>query len=1038
LWARKKGIAVVGTGDFTHPAWRAELQEKLIPAEPGLFRLQPDQERVIASQLPHACQGATRFMLSVEISTIYKKGERTRKIHHLIYVPDFAAADRLIGSLDKIGNLKSDGRPILGLDSRHLLEIVLESGADSYLVPAHIWTPWFAALGSKSGFDAIDDCYADLAPHIFAVETGVSSDPPMNWRVSSLDRFRLVSNSDAHSPEKLGREACVFTTDLDYFSIRQALETGQGYEGTVEFFPEEGKYHLDGHRACGIRLSPQETRAHDGRCPVCGKLVTVGVMHRVETLADRLEETPPVTAGSMKSLVPLSEVLAELAQVGAKSKRVARQYESLLGQLGPELILLNDTPLDDIRNASSSLLAEGIARLREQQVIREAGYDGEYGTIRLFHEDELRQPTLGASWFAKQSPTPLMTASMTRSSEPIQQVSDGQCHDAPQNLSPPASSTSPYQTSSITPSLANQPPTPGMVDLLFALDQDQRQAVTADSGALLIVAGPGSGKTRTLTHRIAYLVSNQGVTPTQCLAITFTRRAANEMRERLHSLLPDVWQQIPIFTFHALGLSILQEHCNAASLQRGFRVATEAERLRLLQNALNTSERQAQRLLSIISHAKRTRTCLEDAKYDQAFKTYKQALEMRNLVDYDDLVNLTADLLTCEPNLRASYQHRYPWVFIDEYQDIDEQQLRLLKQLVSPHGNVCAIGDPDQAIYSFRGADVRFFGQFQDDFPSPKVIRLTRNYRSDRNIVALSSQVLASDNTQHRSDLLLKDGTNLVTLHEAPTDRAEAEFVVQTIEQLIGGHSFFSIDSGRSAQHQGDDISFADIAILYRTEALAPVLIEALRRSGMPFQHRSHHPLTASPHLPALIDTLRQMQPSGSLTERLAAATTLLQHAAAEVSSQEIREAFDLLKPLADTCDDNLERFLAELALHTQMDTWDPRADRLSLLTLHAAKGLEFPVVFIVGCEAGILPLTWGNATNAELDEERRLFYVGVTRAKARLYLCHTQTRLWRGQVRQMALSPYLTDVEGRLLKRQHTQLSSRLTRPQDTQLDLF
>jgi len=401
LWARKKGIGIVATGDFTHPAWRTELKEKLVPAEPGLFRLRPDLERFVETRLPPACRSAStavRFMLSVEISTIYKKFERTRKIHHLIYAPDFESTDRVVDRLSRIGNLHSDGRPILGLDSRHLLEIALESGPGSYLVPAHIRTPWFAALGSKSGFDAIDDCYGDLARHIFAVETGLSSDPPMNWRVSSLDRFRLVSNSDAHSPEKLGREVSVFNTELDYFALRRALETGEGYGGTLEFFPEEGKYHLDGHRNCRVRLSPGETRAHDGLCPVCGKPLTVGVMHRVEDLADRPEETvPPETAGPMQSLVPLPEILSEIHRVGAKSKRVAQHYENLLGQIGPELPLLNALPLEDIAPASSSLVAEAVARLRRQEVIRNAGYDGVYGTIRLFEDAELHQATRGTS-----------------------------------------------------------------------------------------------------------------------------------------------------------------------------------------------------------------------------------------------------------------------------------------------------------------------------------------------------------------------------------------------------------------------------------------------------------------------------------------------------------------------------------------------------------------------------------------------------------------------------------------------------------------
>ena len=222
----KKGINVIGTGDFTHPAWFQEIKDKLIPAEPGLFKLRPELEKNFLDQLPPSCQGITRFILSVEISTIYKKGDKVRKVHHLLYAPTIEKADRIRQKLGKIGNIRSDGRPILGLDSRHLLEITLEAGEDCFLIPAHIWTPWFSVLGSKSGFDRISDCYGDLAHHIFAAETGLSSDPAMNWRVSDLDKYRLVSNSDAHSPQKLGREACVFNTDIDYYAIKKALETG--------------------------------------------------------------------------------------------------------------------------------------------------------------------------------------------------------------------------------------------------------------------------------------------------------------------------------------------------------------------------------------------------------------------------------------------------------------------------------------------------------------------------------------------------------------------------------------------------------------------------------------------------------------------------------------------------------------------------------------------------------------------------------------------------------------------------------------------
>jgi len=391
LWGRKKGVTVVGTGDFTHPAWMAEIREKLVPAEPGLYRLRPDLEAARDAASPAACGGPVRFMLEVEISTIYKKGDRVRKVHHLIFVPDLDAAGRLTASLSRIGNLASDGRPILGLDSRDLLEIVLQTSPDAYLIPAHVWTPWFAALGSKSGFDSIEECYGDLAGHVFAVETGLSSDPPMNRRISALDRFRLVSNSDAHSPAKIGREATTYDIALDYFAMRRALETGEGFAGTIEFFPEEGKYHMDGHRKCGVRLTPAETKARRGLCPVCGKAVTVGVLHRIDDLADRPADAAIPQSQEFRSFVPLAEILSEVSGVGAGSKTVARRYENLLERVGPELAILESLPIEEIGRVDSPALAEAISRQRAGRVIREAGYDGEYGRVRVFAAGELAQ-----------------------------------------------------------------------------------------------------------------------------------------------------------------------------------------------------------------------------------------------------------------------------------------------------------------------------------------------------------------------------------------------------------------------------------------------------------------------------------------------------------------------------------------------------------------------------------------------------------------------------------------------------------------------
>ena len=338
-----------------------------------------------AAELP----AEIRFLLSTEISTIYKRDGATRKVHHLLYAPTFEAASAITTALAKVGNLASDGRPILGLDSRHLLEITLNAGPGCFLIPAHIWTPWFAVLGSKSGFDAVPDCYLDLAEHVFAVETGLSSDPPMNWIFSGLDHYRLVSNSDAHSPPMLGREATTFSTAVDYFAMLRALRTGQGLAGTLNFFPEGGRYHADGHRKCGVRLLPAESVRHAGICPKCEKPLTIGVMNRVAELADRPEGYRPPGAAASANLVSLPEIIGEIRGTGRQSKKVTMEVDRLVATLGPELHILREADTADIGRTAGSMLAEAIARLRRGEVIKEAGYDGEYGVIRLFRPEEL-------------------------------------------------------------------------------------------------------------------------------------------------------------------------------------------------------------------------------------------------------------------------------------------------------------------------------------------------------------------------------------------------------------------------------------------------------------------------------------------------------------------------------------------------------------------------------------------------------------------------------------------------------------------------
>jgi len=389
-WAQLKGIQIVGTGDFTHPGWFDELKEKLEPAEEGLFKLKPQYANTLINELPKACQAPVRFMLTVEISNIYKRLDKVRKVHNVVFAPNFEAAQKIREKLGTIGNIKSDGRPILGLDSRDLLEIVLESDPLSYLIPAHIWTPWFSAMGSKSGFDKMTDCFGDLSKHIFAVETGLSSDPPMNWRLSQLDEYVLVSNGDAHSPAKLAREATIYDTEFSYPAIYKALSDREdkGLIGTVEFYPEEGKYHYDGCRNCGVRMHPKETMETEGLCPSCGKKVTVGVMARVEELADHKEGRKSPNWRPYYNLIPLPEIIGDARGIGPNTKGVGQVYFEMLAKLGNEIYILQNAPLDEIKKTVGSTITEGIRRARTGEVNIAAGYDGEYGKIKIFSPEE--------------------------------------------------------------------------------------------------------------------------------------------------------------------------------------------------------------------------------------------------------------------------------------------------------------------------------------------------------------------------------------------------------------------------------------------------------------------------------------------------------------------------------------------------------------------------------------------------------------------------------------------------------------------------
>ena len=985
-WAQRKGIAVVATGDFTHPRWFAELRDKLVPAGDGLYALREELARAVDADVPAACRAPVRFMLSVEVSSIYSRGDRVRKVHNLIYAPDFESAARVSSRLARIGNIESDGRPILGVDSRDLLEITLASSPDAFLIPAHIWTPWFSALGSQSGFDSISECFADLADHIFAVETGLSSDPAMNWRLSALDRYALVSSSDAHSPEKLGREANLFNCDLTYFAMRDALrERGAGFLGTLEFFPEEGKYHADGHRKCDVVMTPDEAAACGKICPRCGKPLTGGVLGRVAALADRPAGFRPEGAKPFASLVPLAEVLGEVLGVGAGSKRVASASQQLVSRVGPELTVLREAPLEDVGCQGPPLLAEALRRMRAGEVRRQPGFDGEYGVVRMFDEEE-RLRLLAQTAFSFGG-TAVAHAEKPKT-EPARR---------------PA---------------GEEPPT----DSVDGPNLEQEAAIAHGEGSLLIVAGPGTGKTRTLVERIARLVRERAAAPAEITAITFTRKAAGELRERLARLLGASAAGVLLQTFHALGLDLLRAHAAAAGLPPDFAILDEAGRQTLLAQVhaeAGVAAPSPARAASAISSAKAALIAPEAAAPELApiYAAYEKALADAGAVDFDDLVARAVRLLETDQVALAFARRRCRHLLVDEYQDINAAQYRLVRLLApaGPSTNLCAVGDPDQAIYGFRGSDPAYFARFASDYPGTCTFTLARNYRSLAPVVRLATAVI--ERTPGRASRPLQPlaarGSKVIRQVLAD-ERAEADFIAAEIEAQVAGTSFLSMDAGRAGE--GHALAFHQIAVLVRLSAQADAIEEALDRSGIPCHRRGDDAFASRPHVADVLAKLRRhvdRQPTGVNSTPVAdLLATLVPDANCD---PRCLRALELLQAFAVPFGADAAAFLSEMALARETDL-QYLPQKVALLTLHASKGLEFPLVFIAGCEDGIVPLRLPWLPPADLEEERRLLYVGMTRAQQRLILTAAHRRNLAGRTVENCPCPFLDDLPADLL----------------------
>ena len=797
-WSALKGVDVVGTGDYTHPEWFAELSEQLEPAEEGLYQLEPGRRTAVEQELPERCRRAVSFMLSVEISTIYKKGDKTRKIHHVVILPTLESVARLNRRLGAIGNLQSDGRPILGLDSRDLLEICLEADENVLFIPAHIWTPHFAALGASSGFDSLEECYEDLLPHIFAVETGLSSDPPMNWRLSALDRYAVVSNSDAHSPQKLAREATCFDTECSYPGIYSALKDRDParFLGTLEFYPEEGKYHYDGHRKCEVCYKPAQTLAAEGICPVCGRKLTVGVLHRVEKLADRPEGFRPDVAPPYEYLIPLDEVIGAAVGVGPKSKKVRAVYDRLLAEVGTELEVLRRAGLEAIESCAGPLVAEGVRRMRCGEVDIYPGHDGEYGVISVFSEEE-RTRLKGQGALFDLGPAAAKTAEEVH---------------VPAVPSPRPDST------------------PQAEQEADASDAAQRQIEEAEGGPLVVVAGPGSGKTRVLTRRIARLVAS-GVDPGQIMAITFTRRAAGQMRQRLSALLGGGLGAMQVGTFHRLALSLLRELGCEPKL-----VLDEVEARRLLEGALadaglSGSVTAASQAISLAKAAAQGPDEVAE-EWRPHYDVYQKALHASGACDYDDILLDLLRLLEGDAAVREQVRARFPYLLIDEFQDLNAAQYRLVLQLAGEGAGLMAIGDPDQAIYSFRGASPDHFVHLRDRFSDTRLFHLGANYRSQGHIVEAAAAVVGHNPEREAIELAaVRPGKERIRLIEVQSETAEGIAVVREIARMVGGTDMVQTDAGAEGTR-----SFADFAVLFRTGRQGQVLEECFRKEGLPYR----------------------------------------------------------------------------------------------------------------------------------------------------------------------------------------------------------
>lgn len=1072
LWARRKGIDLLGTGDFTHPAWRRELKEKLVPAEEGLYRL---KDGLRLSDPFSGGERKPRFVISGEISSIYKKNGQVRKVHNVILLPGLEEAEALSKKLEAIGNIHSDGRPILGLDCRDLLEITLEVCQEAIFIPAHIWTPHFSMFGAFSKFESVEECFEDLTPCIHAVETGLSSDPPMNWQLSALERFQLISNSDAHSPSKLGREANLLETEMSYAGLYGAVQEGKGLKGTIEFFPEEGKYHFDGHRKCHVCLSPREAARYNGICPVCGKKLTLGVSHRISQMADRDEGFTPAGARPFESLAPLPEVIASCMGVSAASRKAQRQYEALLKDLGSEFSILRELPLEDIRKKGGYFIAEGIRRLRAGEVKRSPGFDGEYGIIRLFEPTELDAMDGQMSLFSS-----LMESAAAAEPERKAGNEGEKAYIAGNPDLAGNSDIAGDPDIAGNPDIAGGPGTAAIPEAPDRLNEEQLEAVRSLNPRIAVTAGPGTGKTKTLVSRILYLLQERRVRPSEITAVTFTNQAAQELKKRLEEQLGgrQAARRLRIGTFHSICYDLLRQ------AEGDFLLADRALALELAEETLAKTglKLKPKRFLAKISERKtavsdpgglqtpsaprepeqKTQDLRQepaDALFEEAAADYASRLSGLKALDFDDLLLKALSLSeNREDPVVCRFLKGFHYLLADEFQDTSPLQYRLIEEWSRGGKELFVIGDPDQAIYGFRGADAESFHRFQGN--DAQIIRLKKNYRSTPQILTAAQTVMDREGAL---EAVLSPGPK-ARLLKAFGEREEAIFTAKEINRLVGGMDMLDAQGGFYRQEGRAVRSFAEIAVLYRTHRQSALLEMCLKKEGIPYIVAGREDYLDDPSVRGTLSFFRSLlKPEDETAAWLSRRSFRTLFGGREAGGEEgetrpgteeqyqaLAERFgrvcrrgrpsEILRAWMEETglleDPAMERLCSMALLHKNMEeligriafgresdlkrcggkTWT--ADAVTLMTLHGSKGLEYPVVFINGAGKGLVPLEYGGHAGrgaADISEERRLFYVGMTRAREELIMTCAGEE-----------TPFLADVPEEAVRREQARIRTQ------------